>query len=351
MGIGDIVKKAWSITWRYKTLWVIGLFAGITGPSGSFAGNSSYGTGSSDFSSMGLPSADSTRALQWFYSALPIIGGILAALIVLWLGWIVLGVAARAGLVHQVNEAEEGRPVSAGDGWSVGWRLWGRTVILEILLKLPMFLLVMIALAVVFVPIVSLVAAGNSDLLESTSRLAGAGVLSGVCGAIVLLLVVGIPLGFVLGILYVVGLRYLVLADMGATQAISAAWGALKSRFKDHIVMWFVSWLLTLASSFVLAIPVVIVGVATVIPVIAAVQNRSWGMAIGSVGVAVLGLMCLSFVYSAIWGTYTSALWTVFFRRLTGREIVVAPLPVGVPAYAPPVAPAPAPPAPPVAPE
>jgi hypothetical protein len=47
-------------------------------------------------------------------------------------------------------------------------------------------------------------------------------------------------------------------------------------------------------------------------------------------------LFVIGLAYSAVWGTFTSALWTIFFRRLTGRE-VLQPLPS---AYPPPSAPA-----------
>lgn len=31
MEYGSIIKRAWKITWTYRYLWVLGLFAGITG--------------------------------------------------------------------------------------------------------------------------------------------------------------------------------------------------------------------------------------------------------------------------------------------------------------------------------
>ena len=39
---------------------------------------------------------------------------------------------------------------------------------------------------------------------------------------------------------------------------------------------------------------------------------------------------CSSLAFTAIWGTFTSAMWTIFFRRLTGREVLVA-IPAGYP--------------------
>jgi hypothetical protein len=30
MNYGDIIKRSWRITWRYKALWVLGIFAGVS---------------------------------------------------------------------------------------------------------------------------------------------------------------------------------------------------------------------------------------------------------------------------------------------------------------------------------
>jgi hypothetical protein len=46
MGFGDIIKRAWKITWRYRALWVLGLFAGVTGSSGGGGGGGNYNFGS-----------------------------------------------------------------------------------------------------------------------------------------------------------------------------------------------------------------------------------------------------------------------------------------------------------------
>ena len=43
MDFGAIIKRAWQITWRYKALWVLGVFAGV---SGCQSGGSGGGGGS-----------------------------------------------------------------------------------------------------------------------------------------------------------------------------------------------------------------------------------------------------------------------------------------------------------------
>ena len=50
---GEILTRAWQITWKYKVLWVFGILAGCTsgggGGGGGGGGNTGYSTGPSDF--------------------------------------------------------------------------------------------------------------------------------------------------------------------------------------------------------------------------------------------------------------------------------------------------------------
>jgi len=47
---GDVLTRAWQITWKYKVLWIFGILAGCTNGGGGSGGggNSGYSTGPSD---------------------------------------------------------------------------------------------------------------------------------------------------------------------------------------------------------------------------------------------------------------------------------------------------------------
>ena len=47
---GEVLTRAWQITWKYKVLWIFGILAGCTngGGGGGGGGNSGYSTGPSD---------------------------------------------------------------------------------------------------------------------------------------------------------------------------------------------------------------------------------------------------------------------------------------------------------------
>jgi hypothetical protein len=206
---------------------------------------------------------------------------------------------------------------------------------LGLLLQLPITVAALALIAMIAVPIAGpLMRGGRTD---------PALILGPICGG----LAIGIPVllvgGLVLGIMYITALRFIMLDGMPTVHAAGESWRMFRARFSDHALMYLVSIGLNLAAGIVLAIPIVVVSLVTIVPAAIAASSRSWGMFGGLLGVFALLAFVLGLLYSALWGTFTSALWTIFFRRLTGRE-VLAPQPG---AYPPPVPGAPMPETPP----
>jgi len=314
MGYGDIIKRAWRITWRYRALWVLGLFAGVAGSSsggGSGGNNRSSGSGS-DFGAFSRAMRPERWAEQLGRVLPVLIAGALilfALCIVLW----ILHVAARGGLVHAVNEIEEGRPFTLGAAWSAGFGRFWRLLGLSIVLGLPLAVVGLGLGLAVAVPILLPLMRGEAPGPESFVPLCGAFAIG------VPLLLVG---GVILGIMQELGLRSIMLDDMGVFDAASAGWRSFRTRIKDTLIMWFVNFGLNLLAGIVIAIPIVVIILAAIVPVGFSAYGGAFGPVIAISVVAVFIVTLVLMVYTAIWGTFTSALWTVFFRRLTGRELL-----------------------------
>ena len=317
MKYGDIIKRAWSITWRYKALWVLGLFAGVSGcqgnvgsPGGSGGGNGEW----SEFSDWGTGGMPGMPDLER-YIPIVLVGALI--LFAVWLVWVLLGVGARAGLIHAVNEIEQGRTVRLRDAWSAGFHHFWPVLGLAVLLALPMVVVGGAMLLAIVVPLVGSLAAGRDPGLELIAPMCG-GVLIGV-----LLLSVAT---FFLGILHLMAMRYIVLGNRGVFDSLRAAWAALRNRFKEHLLIWLINWGLNVAASIAISIPIVVVWVVAILPGILSARDGNWGALAGTIAVAVIITMILSLLYTAIWGVFTSALWTVFFRKLTGMEPLAEPV-------------------------
>lgn len=355
MGYGEIIKRAWTITWRYRALWVLGLFAGVAGGGGGGGGSYNFNSPGSrgGGAGRGTPDLDAERFLRSLERLLPVIIVGVVALIVIGIAWWILSVAARGGLVFAVNEIEEGRPWSLGAAWNAGFARFGSIFGLALLLALPVLALVLLIMVMIAIPIVGPLMAGSDP---------SPWVVAPICGTVAIGLPLLIVLSIVLGLMHELALRYVMLRGDGATYAIGEAWRAFRGRFKDTSLMWLIGWGLNIAAGIVFAIPVVIITILIVIPAVASALAEQWGAFAIVVLVAAIVLTIISLAFTAVWGTYTSALWTIFFRRFTGMERVPeatqpGPMPgtasiAPPPPWPPPTTPPPPPPPPaPVAPE
>ncbi len=215
---------------------------------------------------------------------------------------------------------------------------------LGLLLNLPVFVVALLMVAVMFVPLIGALAAGREPGIE---------MIAPICGS----LVIGIPLllvmSFVLGIMYLVGQRYVVLGGQGAVESAGNAWRFFRARFKDTSLMYLISAALNIVAAIALIIPAVAIGIVVAAPLALGALQESWPTIGVGVGIAIVAFAVLGMAYSAIWGTYTSALWTLFFRKVTGMDVPAAslvatpPAPPGPPAAAPLPPESPSPPQPP----
>jgi len=321
----DILKRAWNITWRYKALWVLGFFAAAAGGSGGGGNPASYSTGAEDWSPGAMEPFFDWMAQNWVYLA--IVGTALFFVGVIY--W-VLSIAAQGGLVHAVNEAAEGRQPSLGPAWRVGFSKWGRVFMISFVLGLPLVVLGMAMVAM-------LLASGFSAFSLTQGENAAGGALVGfMCCGFPLFLVLMVAGALIISILVQLAVRYGVLADFTFGRAIVQAWNDLWAK-KGAFVFWLVMLLPGMAYGLVALLFLLPFGVPAVLLIVDG--NYSVGALLG-----VLAFLML-LVPGAIYGTFVSASWTVFFRRMTGMEAVPARVPSG-PQY--PVAPSPG--APPAAP-
>ncbi|PKQ17015.1 MAG: hypothetical protein CVT67_02415 [Actinobacteria bacterium HGW-Actinobacteria-7] len=310
MDFGSIIKRSWHITWRYRALWVLGIFAGVSGCQGGGGGGN--GGGSSNISndlSSGAPDfrswADSVQ--QW----LPALVAGAVLLVLISIVWWVLGVAARGGMVVGVDRIEQGSSPTVGELWAAGFARFWTLLGLEVMLRIPILLVLLFVLAGVFVPLMGAIV-GTGDV--------GPGIVAPICGSLAIGLPLLLVLGFVLGVMELIAKRYVMLGGQGAVQAAQNGWRFFRVRFKDTFLMWLINAGLNLAASLVLIVPAFVVGLVVAVPAVLAARSESWTAFIPIIGVAMLLLIALSIVYSAIWGTFTSSLWTIFFRRVAGLE-------------------------------
>ena len=339
MDYSDILKRAWRVAWRYKILWLFGFFAGAgAGVGGGGGSGSGYRTSSTSQQPFTQANWDQVMAFLQRYMVVLVVAGLM--LLLFWLIMLIISVAARGGLIHLVNEAEDGRPVQARDGWRVGFAKWWRVFGVGFLAAIPTLLLGLAILAIVGAGVVMAIRTGSFATLGS--RLVGT-LVGGGCLVLIFVLV-AVFLSIVLSIAAELGMRYVVLQDHGAIAGLKEGWHDLWSR-RGAFLMYLIQVGLGLAYGIVVAI---VAGI-LIIPGIIAGLAGAWALTGVMVGVAILVLIVPSAAYAAFY----HAVWTIFFRKMTGLEPQPAAL-AGVPSGSYPMMPPPpyppAPPAPPTMP-
>lgn len=325
MDYGYIIKRAWAITWKHKILWLFGFFIVSGGANFSSSGSSSSSYDSSG--QYGGLELEGQEALSYAWEQvspwLPVIIGVAVLIALLAIIWWVLSIAANGALVHLVNEAEEGREVRAGLGWRAGFRNWGRVFVIYFLLMLPVILLGLIAFFAVIMPII--VAGSLKDAL--------AVLLASMCCLIIVGIAVGLVLSFLLTVMGMLAVRHAILEDIGPIDGLKAAWNDVRTRFKDIFLMWLINIGLGIAYGMLIAVVAVFFGVGIMFLLF---TGAIWLMT-GLIVVLFLILLLPNAIYSA----FTSALWTIFFRRMTGLDGFVQAAPeYRVPTQVPPAPPA-----------
>lgn len=352
MDYTGILKRAWNVTWKYKILWLFGLFAGGMGGGISSNSNGSSNRVNTGQGTSGLPSGTAQQFAQFAERSLPVVVALIVLLVVIGLVWWVLSIAAKGGLVHLVNEAEEGRPVRAGDGWRIGFSKWFRLFgIWFVAGFLPALVFVVIVLVVVFASVGG--AAGLAGLARGSSAGLAALVpaLAGGCCFLLIFALVFIVISVVLTIVMELAVRYAVLRDARVFEALGLGWSDLRAK-RGAFLMYLIQWGIYIAYSIV----VFVVALILVVPGVLIIFVGSWPVGLLMILFAVLILM----VPSAAYGAFYHAAWTIFFRRMTGAEPVrAATLPTAAPgsgypgsdaAFPPPPSAGYAPPAPPAPP-
>lgn len=303
MDYTEILKRAWNITWRYRWLWVLGLFAG----GGVSGGNSAYQQDMSSTQPFGnLPSIDSAGLL--------VIMGVAVLVFFISILLFILGVAARGGLISQVDRADGGIAPSLREGWRVGFHFFWRVLGIEVALLAAPVLVLVLAILALLVPVgVTVSQTGTASAAEG---LAAGGA---VCGLIGFLIVILVPAFIILGVLADLAIRYAVLEDRRWSDAIRTAWGAMRARTGSVAAIWAIRLGVSIALGAVVG-GIALVGIMPFFFTAgSALENGTDTAAILTLIVVMLLLAPVLILLSAIASTFMSALWTVFWRRLHGK--------------------------------
>jgi len=298
---GEILTRAWQITWKHKVLWIFGILASCSnggGGGGGGGGNTGYSTGPSDFDvppelrQFFYQIGDFVNWVEdnlWLFIAIMILVALILILISVFLGTI-----GRVGLIKGSFAAEQGaESLAFGELFSTSmpyfWRVFGLSFLIGI------------ALLIIIVPIILI------------------GVLS-VVGIVCLIPIICllIPVGFIVGIVIEQANRAIVLEDLSMFDGLRRGWEIARTNIGPMIIMALILFGITLVAGIIIAIPIFIV----VFPTIFAFAMGE-GQSFTPVYIA-LACICLyvpiSLVLNGVVTTFAQSAWTLTYMRLSKKS-------------------------------
>lgn len=301
---GEVLTRAWQITWRHKILWVFGIFAGCGrggGGNGGGGQNTGFETQAPD-----LP----PQVMRWLdiiaENMATFIGVGIAVICLLWIVTIFLSTVGRIGLIRGAALADSGaESLIFGQLFSEStpyfWRVFG----LSLIVAIP----ILVLFAALFAGLIAFAVAASGGSDE-----AGLGILAMIpvfigCGCIL------IPVMFVVGMIIRQAERAIVLEDMPVLPAISRGWDIFKSNLGPVILMAIILAVIGLVVGFVIAIPILVVVFPAMIT-FAAGDGQNWTPLI-LMGVCLCLYIPVSLILNGVVTTYTESAWTLTYMRLT----------------------------------
>lgn len=278
MNYGRIVEDSFKLAWRFKSLWIFGLFAGSGG------GNFNLDFGQDDMKTMGGTGRWETMPNEFFQEFWHLILPILAAIIVIGFLFFVLHLICSPALVDGVNKIARGGTYRFSDSYSRGIDFFLR--------KLGLTLVFLAAIAgVVLLGILPIVAFN-------------------IIGVLLMLPIFAAGIYFAIT-LYSLAERAMVVRDVSIGDAIDEAYVLMKQNFSKCLLMALIFIGLTLGIGLVL----LMVAAMFFFPINLLVHVISESKMIIFVLALVLGLP-ISLVVGGFFGTFFHTLYTLFYFGL-----------------------------------
>ena len=355
MEYGTLIRQAWTITWRYRFLWLLGVLAGgaVGMPSlngGGGGGSTGWRTSPGDVAQVSPSLAAAGEQIAAWAAAnvgLLIVSGLAVAGIALVL--FALSFIAQGSMAQATADLATGHPSSLGQAWGSGVHLFWRYVGLWlVLVGAAMVVAAVIGGLVAAVAFQFVVSDGQTPLLglAMAATVVAAVVVSFVLFVLRLTRNAGVPRWLVavgaalfalplFTVLIVVGLtvsivvafaqRAIAIEDVGPIEALRSGWHLTRDHLGDSLLTWLVNVGLALATG--IAVVMGVLGALVLLGGIGALVVAIAGF--GAPTVAYIGLSAALFLagvltLAGIANTFFWTFWTLVYLRLSGRTVTTA---------------------------
>lgn len=338
----QILKRAWTITWKYRALWALGFLLALTSGGGGGSGggsnsnfridgNNNFHFG--DWSQLPAGLADLMRSIEAglrnFFrpgNMSTVIGLVIALVIVsiiIAVVFTIIRYVSETGIIRMVNRYESTEEkVSWRQGWRMGWsRAAFRLFLIDLVVYLPVVLGVIAMFGCAALPVIVSSVASNDLSVPG---------LVATIGMVLLAVFAIFALTVVLGLFMELVRREAVLNDNGVFASIRTGWNLMRAHLKDIFILWLIMVGIQIGVGiagipvFLLVVVIAVllgggagVGLYFLLDAIAT-GAAAWGWGIGvGVGLFILLLVLVFSFLSGLFLVYRSSVWTLAYRDVT----------------------------------
>lgn len=272
--LSDIIRDSFALAWRYKYLWLFGLFAGGAGGGLNFPGGDS-GTG--------LERIEEIKA--WVLAALAMI--ILIGLIIGTVA-LILHTLCKTALIYNIYQIETDGAHSLAGGWDFAvkrfWPMLGLTITQWFVLFAFIMIIVLIEVALFLASL----ALGFLSLLVALPAL-----------------FVGVAIGIVV---WGYAERFIALENRGVIEALGEGWTLAKNEWRTTVTVLLIKIAIAIAFGICVGLVALVLGLPAV-----GIWGTSKPLAILY---GVLVLVPFMVLVGGYFGTFDYAVWTKVFLKL-----------------------------------
>ena len=279
--IGNIIRDSFKLAWKFKYLWLFGLFAaGGGGGGGNLTGR--------------LDPSDIDAAREWILAALAAIILIGTAILLVVM---VLHVISKTALIYNVYQIETGGAHSLSGGWDFGvkrfWPMLGVTL-LEIVVSMAFILALVLVVIVCFT--IHLAVGILSLFIAIPALIAGLMTIS---------------------VMWTYANRFVVLETQGVIAALSEGMTLMRNQWRPSLLMLLVK----IGISLAFGVGMMGVGAVLFLPAVGLwFMSKPLAIVYG-----VLVLLPFTVLLTSYIGTFDSTAWTKVFLTLRAPDYAAPP--------------------------
>lgn len=304
MSYGEVLTRAWKIVWKFKVLWIFGIFASCGTGSGNGGGGNNV---SYQYSSGDLPPQFEQffGNIERFANDLWWIFGLLICLTcVLVLVAIFLSTIGKIALIKGTLRAEEGAERMGfielfNASTPYFWRVFG----LSLLLFFVFFVAAMFGMLVI---------------MAATILTFGIALM-----CLVPLCCLFIPVMWAIGVILEQAYIAIVVEERGIADGLTRGWEVVKTHWEPMLVMGVILIFGAIIVGLIIAVPMFLIMFPLLFTMGITGGNNMAPLAIG--GICFLLYLPVLILASGIIKAYVQSAWTLTFLRVTGRGLTTEP--------------------------